>query len=639
MTDALDFEKLGLKVGLELHQQLETTRKLFCHCPTVIRDDEPDGGFLRRLRPTQSELGEIDPAALFEFQRKKLFYYEYYNSTTCLVEADEEPPHEIDEESIDISLIMAHFLDSNVMDEIHPMRKIVIDGSNTTGFQRTAVIAMGGSILVNDKPIGIQTICLEEDAARKTDEDEKKNIRTYRLDRLGIPLIEIATAPDISTPQEAQEVALTIGFLLRSTKKVKRGLGSIRQDVNVSIKGGAITEIKGLQQLDMLASIVENEALRQKNLLEIAHNLRERGIESQDIGEEITNVSSVFQNSESRTIKRALQKGDRAYAICLPGFAGLIGREIQPERRLGTEFSDYAKFWGGVGGIFHTDELPAYGISADEIKGLRTAVSAESQDAVVLVVADEESGTDSFTAVLDRAKRALEGVPAETRTPLPNGTTRYARPRPGAERMYPETDVRPVKITDSRHKRILSSMPESLKSKKKRFVETLDLSEELASLIVRSLNLDTFERVIDETEVSPTLVAVTLENTLVSLNREGVPVENISEDLILQVFYAIEAEEISAEALPDILSYLAENPDHNLANAVSALDLQMVADQEISAIIQKIVENRTDFIQEQGERSVGGLMGIAMKELKGKADGKKVKEMLEKEVQRVLRKE
>lgn len=639
MTDALDFEKLGLKVGLELHQQLETTRKLFCHCPTVIRDDEPDGGFLRRLRPTQSELGEIDPAALFEFQRKKLFYYEYYNSTTCLVEADEEPPHEIDEESIDISLIMAHFLDSNVMDEIHPMRKIVIDGSNTTGFQRTAVIAMGGSILVNDKPIGIQTICLEEDAARKTDEDEKKNIRTYRLDRLGIPLIEIATAPDISTPQEAQEVALTIGFLLRSTKKVKRGLGSIRQDVNVSIKGGAITEIKGLQQLDMLASIVENEALRQKNLLEIAHNLRERGIESQDIGEEITNVSSVFQNSESRTIKRALQKGDRAYAICLPGFAGLIGREIQPERRLGTEFSDYAKFWGGVGGIFHTDELPAYGISADEIKGLRTAVSAESQDAVVLVVADEESGTDSLTAVLDRAKRALEGVPAETRTPLPNGTTRYARPRPGAERMYPETDVRPVKITDSRHKRILSSMPESLKSKKKRFVETLDLSEELASLIVRSLNLDTFERVIDETEVSPTLVAVTLENTLVSLNREGVPVENISEDLILQVFYAIEAEEISAEALPDILSYLAENPDHNLANAVSALDLQMVADQEISAIIQKIVENRTDFIQEQGERSVGGLMGIAMKELKGKADGKKVKEMLEKEVQRVLRKE
>jgi glutamyl-tRNA(Gln) amidotransferase subunit E len=555
-----------------------------------------------------------------------------------LVEADEEPPHEIDEESIDISLIMAHFLDSDVMDEIHPMRKIVIDGSNTTGFQRTAVIAMGGSILVNDKPIGIQTICLEEDAARKIDDDAKKNIRTYRLDRLGIPLIEIATAPDISTPQEAQEVALSIGFLLRSTKKVKRGLGSIRQDVNVSIEGGAITEIKGLQQLDMLASIVENEVLRQKNLLEIAHNLRERGIESQDIGEEITNTSSVFQDSESKIIKRALQKGDGVYAICLPGFAGLIGREIQPERRLGTEFSDYAKFWGGVGGIFHTDELPAYGISADEVERLRTAVSAKSQDAIVFVVADEESGMDSLTAVLNRAKNALEGVPAETRTPLPNGTTRYARPRPGAERMYPETDVRPVKITDSRHKRIASSMPESFQTKKKRFVETLGLSEELASLIVRSLNLDTFERAIDETDVSPTLVAVTLENTLVSLNREGVPVENIKEDLILQIFHAIEAEEISAEALPDILSYLAENPDHDLAKTVSALDLQMAADQEIRAIIQRIIENRTDFIREQRERSVGGLMGIAMKELKGKVDGKRVKEMLEKEVQRVLRK-
>ncbi len=637
MADSLDFKKLGLKVGLEIHQQLNTARKLFCHCPTEIRDDEPDGGFLRRLRPTQSELGEIDPAALFEFQRKKLFYYEYYNATTCLVEADEEPPHEIDEESVDISLIMAHFLDSDVMDEIHPMRKIVIDGSNTTGFQRTAVIAMGGSIVVNGKPIGIQTICLEEDAARKIDDDEKKNIRTYRLDRLGIPLIEIATAPDISSPQEAQEVALSIGLLLRSTKKAKRGLGSIRQDVNVSIEGGAITEIKGLQQLDMLASIVENEALRQKNLLEIASRVKERGIESGDIREKITNVSSVFQESESKIIKRALQQGNGVYAICLPGFAGLLGQEIQPERRLGTEFSDYAKFWGQVGGIFHTDELPGYGISTDEVEDLRNAVSAKSQDAVVFVVADEDSGVDSLTAVLDRAKRAMEGVPAETRTPLPNGATRYARPRPGAERMYPETDVRPVKITNSRHKRITSNMPESLKAKRKRFVETLGLSEELASLIVRSPNLDIFERVVDETDISPTLVAVTLENTLVSLNREGVPVENISGDLLVEIFHAIQAEKISAEALPEILPHLAEDPERNLADIISALDLEVAADREIRTIIQRIVKDRSDFIQEQGEHSVGGLMGIAMKELKGKADGKKVKEMLEKEVQRILR--
>ncbi|MHA2361008.1 MAG: Glu-tRNA(Gln) amidotransferase subunit GatE, partial [Candidatus Thorarchaeota archaeon] len=193
MTDVDHYQKIGLMVGLELHQQLNTNRKLYCHCSTTIRDDEPDGLFVRRLRPTQSELGAIDPAALFEFQKKKRFCYEYYNDTTCLVEADEEPPHNMDEDSIDICLTMSNFMNSTPVNEIHPMRKIVIDGSNTTGFQRTAIIALGGTVLVDDKKIGIQTVCLEEDAARKIADDDKNNTRIYRLDRLGIPLIEIAT--------------------------------------------------------------------------------------------------------------------------------------------------------------------------------------------------------------------------------------------------------------------------------------------------------------------------------------------------------------------------------------------------------------------------------------------------------------
>jgi glutamyl-tRNA(Gln) amidotransferase subunit E len=226
------YSKLGLMVGLELHQQLDTQRKLFCHCPTLVRDEEPDGTFVRRLRPTQSEMGEIDPAALFEFQKKKRFCYEYYNDTTCLVEADEEPPHGLCEDSVDICLTMARFLQSSPVDEIHPMRKIVIDGSNTTGFQRTTIIANGGKATVDGKEIGIQTICLEEDAARKIADDDKNNMRIYRLDRLGIPLIEIATDPDIRSPEEAQKVALALGLLLRSTGRVKRGQGTIRQDVN-----------------------------------------------------------------------------------------------------------------------------------------------------------------------------------------------------------------------------------------------------------------------------------------------------------------------------------------------------------------------------------------------------------------------
>ena len=623
-------------VGLELHQQLDTQRKLYCHCPTSVRDDEPDGKLIRRLRPTQSEMGEIDPAALFEFQKKKRFCYEYYDDTTCLVEVDEEPPHNLCEEAIDICLTMTNFLQSKSVDEIHPMRKIVIDGSNTTGFQRTSIVAMGGKILVDGKEIGIQTICLEEDAARKIADDDKNNMRVYRLDRLGIPLIEVATNPDIRTPIEAQSVALAIGLLLRSTGKVKRGLGTIRQDVNISIKDGAIIEIKGLQQLDMLSTLVEFEVQRQETLLKISKELKKRGITSEKIQSTPTDITNLFAKSESKVIMNAIKSGGKVYAVRLPGFAGLVGMELQPERRLGTEFSDYAKFWGNIGGIFHTDELPRYGITKHDVSQLRNLLKAKESDAVVLVASKKENCIDALEAVIKRAKTAVEGVPAETRTPLPNGTSKYARPRPGSSRMYPETDVRPVKITESRLKKIKKNMPESIEIKEKRFINDLNLSADLAYQISRSINLDIFEKVLLETKVSPTLVAATLENTLVSLHRDNVPTDNLQEDHFIELFSLIQEDKISSEAIPEVLTFLANNPHTSVQEALKITGLVMVSTPEIKKVIQKIVAERKDFIQEQGERSIGGLMGVVMKELGGKVDGKMVKDILTIEIKRIL---
>jgi glutamyl-tRNA(Gln) amidotransferase subunit E len=631
------YEELGLMVGLELHQQLDTERKLFCHCATVIRDDEPDGKFVRRLRPTQSEMGEIDPAALFEFQRQKRFCYEYYNDTTCLVESDEEPPHDLCDEAVDICLTMATFLNSKPVNEIHPMRKIVIDGSNTTGFQRTCIIANGGDVVVGDKTIGIQTICLEEDAARKIADDDKNNMRIYRLDRLGIPLIEVATDPDIRTPDEAQEVALALGLLLRSTGQVKRGLGTIRQDVNVSIKGGAIIEIKGFQQLDMLSELVEFEVQRQANLLGIRDELKTRGVKPNDIKKEIVDITDVFAKSESKVIKKAVKSGGSVHAVKLPGFAGFIGREIQPERRLGTEFSDYAQFWGDVGGIFHTDELPKYGISETDVSILRKSVKASEQDAVVLVAAPKEQCRDALVAVVDRAKEAVKGVPAETRTPLPNGTSKYARPRPGSSRMYPETDVRPVQITDSRLKTIKKKMPETIEEREKRFIKDFGLSGELSYQITRSINLNLFEQIVNETDVSPTLIAATLENTVVSLHRDRIPTENINDQHFLGLFQSISENQISSEAIPEVLTYLANNPKSEVKTAIEATGLGIASSTEVEKIIKKIVKDREDFIRKQGDRSIGALMGAAMKELRGKADGKMVNELLRKEIQKLLK--
>ena len=269
---AIDYAKVGLKVGLEIHQQLNTGSKLFCSCPPELFKEAPEITFLRRLRPTQSELGQVDPAAYFEFQKGVKILYEANKTSACLVEMDEEPPHPINLDAVEVVLTASLMMNMQPVDEVHVMRKTVIDGSNTSGFQRTCIIALDGWIKVGEKIIPMQAASLEEDAARKTGtEDEGKTIR-YRIDRLGIPLIEVATAPVIYSPMEAQEVAFAIGRILRDTGKVMRGLGTIRQDLNVSLPNGALIEIKGVQELELISKVVEYEVQRQLGL-----NQRKRG--------------------------------------------------------------------------------------------------------------------------------------------------------------------------------------------------------------------------------------------------------------------------------------------------------------------------------------------------------------------------
>jgi len=446
----VDYEEVGLKVGLEIHQQLATTTKLFCSCPAEL-SEEDHYGFERRLRPTRSEMGEVDVAALFEWRRGRVYEYQAPHGHSCLVEADEEPPHPINREAVVIAMAIAKALNSWIVDEVHVMRKVVIDGSNTSGFQRTAIIALGGHIEVEGKKYGIETIVVEEDASRKL--GEKGSRVLYRLDRLGIPLIEIATSPDIHTPEEAYKVALAIGRLLRLTGKVRRGLGTIRQDLNISIRGGAKTEIKGVQKLELIPKVVAYEVQRQLRLLEIRDELKRRGVKEEDLAKvKPVDVTDLFKSTKSKVVKRALSSGGRVYALKLPGFHGLLGKELVPGRRFGTELADYARFWGGVGGLFHSDELPAYGIDKGEVDRVYEALGARRGfDAFVLIADEENRVLKALEAVLERAKHALRGVPEETRAALPDGTTRYMRPRPGSARMYPETDIPPLEVTPEMH--------------------------------------------------------------------------------------------------------------------------------------------------------------------------------------------
>jgi len=267
----LDYRKLGMKMGLEIHQQLEG-HKLFCGCATIIRKDNPDFTVRRELRAAAGETGEIDIAAAHEHAKKKFFVYQGYKGTTCLVELDEEPPHPVNNNALKTALQIAKLLNCDIVDRIQFMRKTVIDGSNTSGFQRTALIGINGWIEVNGKKISIPTVCLEEEACqiieRTTDHD------TYNLSRLGIPLIEIATGPDITTPEECREVAAKLGMILRSVEGIKRGIGTIRQDVNMSIKGGARVEIKGFQEYKSIPKVIENEVKRHIDIIKAGKKMK-----------------------------------------------------------------------------------------------------------------------------------------------------------------------------------------------------------------------------------------------------------------------------------------------------------------------------------------------------------------------------
>ena len=623
MRGKIDWKSIGLKCGIEFHQMLDTKHKLFCGCPTIIRRDDPHFIFRRVLRPTMSEMGEIDKAALFEFRKHRFFQYEGYNDTTCLVEMDEEPPHSINEEAIKIALEIALLLHANIVDEIHVMRKIVIDGSNTSGFQRTALIALNGYIKLGEKKIGINTICLEEDAARKISEDEEKVV--YRLDRLGIPLIEIATAPEISSPEEALNVALKIGQLLRITGKVKRGLGTIRQDLNISINGGNRVEIKGVQQLYLIKKVVEYEALRQINLIKISEILKKRGLTLKKLETDMKyiDLTEIFSNTKSRLIKNILKKRGIIIGIKMPMFKEMLGYIIQPNRRLGTEFADRVKMQTKLRGIIHSDELPKYGISKEEIKRISKKLDIDKNDAFILIAGESEEVYKAISVILERAKDALRGVPGETRAINPDGTTHFTRPVPGAARMYPETDIRPYRVNKELLRKIRENLPEYPEEKLKKFVEKYGLSEQQAKEMITSYHLDIFEKIMESIKISPSIVATTLEGTLKSLRREGIKVDNITDKHLYELFKALADNKIAKEAIPKILVFLAEHENASIEDAIKSLGLERISETKVEEMVREILKEYTDRLNSMGrDKIINIIMGNIMKKVRGKIDGK-----------------
>ncbi len=622
-----DYSKTGLRCGLECHQQLEGG-KLFCRCPGILQEGKPDFIIKRYLRPVVSELGEYDKAALEAYQKGLYYEYEVYHQVNCLTCTDDSPPLPADSEAVQTIATIGILTNCTIFSSVPVMRKLVIDGSNTSGFQRTALVAVNGYLMMpSGKKIGIQSLALEEDAARTIEKAEDHV--AYRLDRLGIPLIELATEPDIATPEEAKEVALAIGTLFRRTCKAKRGLGTIRQDLNISIPNGARIEIKGVQELELIDEFVRREMQRQQGLLEIKELLQDRGANKEILKQPITDCSEIFSNSNCRFLK-----GKNVFGIKVPQFFEVFGTELQSNRRFGTEVAGYVKTKTGLRGMLHSDELPGNGVSKEEVENVAKKLCCLHTDAFVLVSGEKEKAERALRVVIERCQEALDGVPEETRQALEGGNTEYLRPLPGAARMYPETDLRPIEISEKKLAELKKQLPLTPEERVGLYTKN-GLSKQLAE----NMKLDNwacfFEEQLEKKRNASFVAWVLLEG-LTQLEREKISIERLQEKQLDEFFSAHQKGLVLKENALEILTGWSQKPLLPLESILKQKAIAGISDSEAESIIEKIVSSNENLVKQKGLGAMGALMGDAMKQLRGKVSGEKTAEMLKKAIQKKL---
>ena len=656
---SLDPDSLGFMCGLKIHQQL-ATGKLHSRMPGELYEfgieDIPEdwNHSERRLRASQGEGGKIDIAARFEQRRNRTFVY-VQPPNAGLIELDEAPPLPHDPEAVDVVLTMSAMLHAKPVPTLQPMRKTVVDGSNTSGFQRTTLVSTNGQLLTDTGEVGVSVICLEEDSARKleTKSTPDGEVVTYTLDRLGLPLVEIATEPDIITPEHAKESAIALGSLLRDTRRVRRGLGSIRQDLNVSIACGDRVEIKGCQDLEWIPRIIRIEMARQLHMYRLANQLRDEAklpplppnrrdteitIENRvamaarsRVPMEFHDISESLLSCESSMVNNALSEGATPLAVRIPGFNGKLGSKSPDQEgaqlpRLGRELASAAKL-AGVAGIFHSDELPSYGISEEDVITIRTALELSESDAFAFCIAPQWQAKLALESVIERCRMAYHRIPQEVRNVVvrkgqpDDGTTTALRPLPGGARMYPETDIPIQDISIERWEAICSNLPLSSDQRLQRLFE-LDISHNQAESI---LNGELDDILFEGIEGDLALPAKAWASALLEFGTSNVPALSVA-------IHLKETGQITREGIIPLVEESSRRKTtdliHWMLSEATSQGFIPANNSEVEDAVDAIMIEKADFISERGMSAVGPLMGLVMQRLGGSADGKIVSQVL-----------
>jgi glutamyl-tRNA(Gln) amidotransferase subunit E len=610
-----DYAVVGFKSGLEIHQQLLTEKKLFCRCPAGRYSTTYDAEILRHMRPTLSELGEYDGTALMEFKTKKEIIYRINRDTVCTYEMDDTPPFMIDEDALDIALGIGMLYDCIMVDELHIARKQYLDGSIPTGFQRTTIVGVDGKIPYKDRFIRIVQLGLEEDACREVSDVGHR--RTYLTDRLGIPLIETVTAPDMKTPHEVAEVAQMLRRIVRSTGKVRTGTGAAREDVNVSVTGGTRVEIKGVPRIPRIPLLTYNEGMRQWNLLRLRAELARRGITTQTFAAASEDITKVFRKTQFLSIQSALAKGMTVYGVRLNGFKDLLRWQTQTNTTFSQEISDRVRVIAcltTLPNMVHSDS-PGEALTSAEWQMAKKTLNTGDEDALVIVWGPEADAKLGAQEVIIRAKEATIGVPSETRQALKDGTNGFERILPGPNRMYPDTDLPPKSITTERLERIRAKLPPYIMTRE-RWYKEIGVPADLIQFLSVSPFANLFERCANDWDLSPKLVSVVLVQYPKRLKKKGLPVEKLNEETLEAVLKAVKEGKIFKEGLLPLLEQVLASGKN-----LDELLLPKATERELRESIEQVVMSLKNKKFAGEESRMRRAMGLLMEKWRGRMEG------------------
>lgn len=556
---------MGFICGLEIHQQLKTEKKLFCRCPAGLYQDgdDYDAELIRHMRPTLSELGEYDGTALMEFRTKKNIIYRLKDESACTYDIDDTPPFPINREALDITIEVALLLKTNIVGELHITRKQYLDGSIPTGFQRTAIVGIEGDIPISNKTVRIIQISVEEDSCREV--SDKGHLRTYTTDRLGMPLIEMVTYPDMKTPDEAAEAGQYLRFLSRSTGKMRTGIGAGREDVNVSITGGERVEIKGVAHIRWIPELTHNEAFRQKALLEIKKIINNRVKNPQEWKINSINLNQNHISAGSGPFREARSRNCRLIGVNLPHFEGILSFFTQPNKMFANELSDRLKVIACIEkpNMTHSEAFKSENgiepMGIDDWQAVKELLRAGDGDAQIVLWGPDEDIKTALETIEERCRLAFEGVPNETRKSLPDGTTIFERVLPGPDRMYPDTDSAPIPIDDEQIEEIRSQLPDAVSSRLNQLREW-QIPEDTYNYILKRNLVWIIQKIIDDFEPSPKFVGTLFGHSLRHIEARVTPAAEFSYYTIYGLFKFLHARKLEVTIAKEMLPELYAHP-------------------------------------------------------------------------------